>query len=79
MPPCKGAAPGRFQPCLQMLGMLKVAKSDKKSSLQRYMIKYSCDTLYDIGPRGRIYSQVRPFYEIAVSNLDRSMHTSLWV
>jgi hypothetical protein len=29
--------------------------------------------------RGRIFSHVRPFYERAVSNLDRSMHRSLWV
>jgi hypothetical protein len=29
--------------------------------------------------RGRIFSRVRPFYERAVSNLDRSMHRSLWV
>ncbi len=29
--------------------------------------------------RGRIFSHVRPFYEQAVSNLDRSMHRSLWV
>ncbi len=29
--------------------------------------------------RGHIYSRVRPFYEPAVSDLDRSMHRSLWV
>ncbi len=29
--------------------------------------------------RGSIFSCVWPFYEWAVSNLDRSMHTSLWV
>ncbi len=29
--------------------------------------------------RGRIFSHVQPFYELAVSNLDRSMHRSLWV
>jgi hypothetical protein len=29
--------------------------------------------------RGRIFSRVQPFYERAVSNLDRSMHRSLWV
>ncbi len=29
--------------------------------------------------RGRIFSCVRPFYEWALSNLDRSMHTSLLV
>jgi hypothetical protein len=29
--------------------------------------------------RGRDFSHVRPFYEQAVSNLDRSMHKSLWV
>jgi hypothetical protein len=29
--------------------------------------------------RGRIFSCVQPFYEQAVSNLDRSMHRSLWV
>jgi hypothetical protein len=28
--------------------------------------------------RGRIYSHVRPFHERAVSDLDRSMHRSLW-
>ncbi len=28
--------------------------------------------------RGRIYSRVRPFYEQAVSNLERSLHRSLW-
>jgi hypothetical protein len=27
---------------------------------------------------GRIFNSVRPFYERAVSNLDRSMHRSLW-
>jgi hypothetical protein len=29
--------------------------------------------------RGRIFSHVRPFYEWAVSDVDRSMHRSLWV
>ncbi len=29
--------------------------------------------------RGSIFSHVRPFYEQAVSDLDRSMHRSLWV
>ncbi len=29
--------------------------------------------------RGRIFSHVRPFYEQGVSDLDRSMHISLWV
>ncbi len=29
--------------------------------------------------RGRIYIHVWPFHEWAVSNLDRSMHRSLWV
>ncbi len=29
--------------------------------------------------RGHIFSRVRPFYEQAVSDLDRSMHRSLWV
>jgi hypothetical protein len=29
--------------------------------------------------RGHIFSRVRPSYERAVSNLDRSMHISLWV
>jgi hypothetical protein len=28
--------------------------------------------------RGRIFSCVRPFYERAVSNLDRSIHRSQW-
>jgi len=32
-----------------------------------------------IATRGRIFSRVRPFYEQAVSDLDRSMHRSLWV
>ncbi len=31
------------------------------------------------GLRGRIFSRVWPFYARAVSNLDRSMHISLWV
>jgi hypothetical protein len=29
--------------------------------------------------RGRIFSRLQPFYERAVSDLDRSMHRSLWV
>ncbi len=29
--------------------------------------------------RGHIFSCVRPFYERSVSDLDRSMHRSLWV
>ncbi len=29
--------------------------------------------------RGRIFSHVRPFYERAVSDLDRAMNRSLWV
>jgi hypothetical protein len=29
--------------------------------------------------RGRIFSHVRPSYEQAVSDLDRSMNISLWV
>jgi hypothetical protein len=29
--------------------------------------------------RGHIFSRVCPFYERAVSDLDRSMHRSLWV
>jgi hypothetical protein len=28
--------------------------------------------------RGCIFSRVRPFYERAVSDLDRSMHRSVW-
>jgi len=28
--------------------------------------------------RGRIFSRVRPFYEQAMCDLDRSMHRSLW-
>ncbi len=28
--------------------------------------------------RGHIFSRVRPFYERALSDLDRSMHRSLW-
>jgi hypothetical protein len=35
--------------------------------------------LYQIVLKGRIFSCVRPFYERAVGNLDRSMHRSLWV
>ncbi len=35
--------------------------------------------LASIGTRGHIFSHVRPFYERAVSNLDRSMDKSLWV
>jgi hypothetical protein len=30
-------------------------------------------------PGGRIFSRVRPFYEQAVSDLEWSMHRSLWV
>ncbi len=29
--------------------------------------------------RGHIFSHVRPFHERAVSNLDKSMHRSLWI
>jgi hypothetical protein len=31
------------------------------------------------GQRGHIFIRVQPFYEQALSNLDRSMHRSLWV
>ncbi len=31
------------------------------------------------GSRGCIFSHVRPFYERAVSDLDRSMYRSLWI
>jgi len=31
----------------------------------------------EYGTRGRIFSCVRPFYDRAVSDLDRSMHISL--
>jgi hypothetical protein len=34
---------------------------------------------WNLQTRGHIFSHVRPFYEQAVSNLDRSMHRSLWV
>ena len=33
----------------------------------------------DFVARGHIFSHVRPFYERPVSDLDRSMHRSLWV
>jgi hypothetical protein len=33
----------------------------------------------DYVARGCIFSRVRPFYECAVSDLDRYMHRSLWV
>jgi hypothetical protein len=36
-----------------------------------------CDSHLD--SRGRIFSRVQPFYERAVSDLDRSMHRYLWV
>jgi hypothetical protein len=40
----------------------------------RTLFYFNCFT-----SRGRIFSHVRPFYERAVSDLDRSMHRSLWV
>jgi hypothetical protein len=40
--------------------------------------KLECSPLVSLS-RGRIFSHVRPFYERAVSDLDRPMHRSLWV
>jgi hypothetical protein len=39
-------------------------------------IKY---TTLKLVTRGRIFSSAQPFYEWTVSDLDRSMHRSLWV
>ncbi len=41
--------------------------------------KAKCKYVHEIDARGRIFSRVRPFNERAVSDLDRSMHRSLWV
>jgi hypothetical protein len=34
---------------------------------------------HSVKPRGRIFNRVQPFYERAVSDLDRTMNISLWV
>ncbi len=48
----------------------------KQASLSHhYMSKFCCRW----PQKGRIFSRERPFYERAVSNLERSMHRSLWV
>ncbi len=43
-----------------------------------YQSKNQNKNILDICTRGRIFSRVRPSYEQAVSDLDRSMHISLW-
>ena len=43
-----------------------------------FAVKYESVMFYITCPRGCIFSRVRPFYERAVSDLDRSMHRSLW-
>jgi hypothetical protein len=45
--------------------------------LGNYFFRKSTKTLFV--NKGRIFSRVQPFYERAMSNLDRSMHRSLWV
>ncbi len=40
---------------------------------------YSAKLFYSTGHRSHIFSHVQPFYERAVSDLDRSMHRFLWV
>ncbi len=41
--------------------------------------KYYHKMFYSTSPRARIFSCVQPFYERAVSDLDRSMRRYLWV
>ncbi len=43
------------------------------------MAKFSTQLCWWLKPWGCIFSHVRPFYERAVSDLDRSMHRSLCV
>ncbi len=47
------------------------------AALQKKKIFYLCYKAQ--GARGSIFSRARPSYEQDVSNLDRSMHRSLWV
>ncbi len=54
------------------VGMLQ--KLLTAGSLGRVLVKTSLKE-----NRGRIFSRVRPSYEHAVSNLERSMNISLWV
>jgi hypothetical protein len=42
-------------------------------------VNYCGKKFYNIDTRGSIFSRVQPFYERAVSNLDRSMYISIWV
>jgi len=69
--------------------LVRLPKTDKvtdnnKKTLAYYMayplsVNYKSETFYSKGFRGRIFSHVRPFFECAVSNLDRSMHRSLCI
>jgi hypothetical protein len=51
----------------------------KRSSLLRLTVNDGIVHWVAILVQSRIFSCVRPYYERVVSNLDRSMHISLWV
>jgi hypothetical protein len=71
---------------LQNIGKFKVSKLQvtflRETQLPFNIIKLIYQTRYfmaDGEARGRIFSQVLPFYERAESDLVSSMHRSLWV
>jgi hypothetical protein len=60
---------------LMMLWLFHISRKSPKSGKKKISDTISIDHNLT---RGRIFSCVRPFYEQAVSNHDRSMHRSLW-
>ncbi len=57
----------------------KVQRIDKRSAKWIQKVKKNFFWLLILAALGHILSCVRPFYERAVSDLERSMHRSLWV
>ncbi len=66
----KGLSSFLFLFLQQQSSLFDIRKQKQKKNLK---------VLNILSSRGRIFSHVRPSYEQAVSDLDRSMNISLWI
>ncbi len=55
---------------------IRLKKLGRVSDEEKSLEKLKANVIKEY--RGHIFSHVRPFYERAESNLDRSTHRSLW-
>ncbi len=71
---------GRIPSLVQLLRPHRGYSALKLGSSHSHLSKFFCPTVCPMfDTRGRIFGHVQPFYERAVSDLNKSMHRSLWV